>query len=927
MSSKLMQLTDLGQSIWYDNLERRILDNGELAEMVNSGEIRGLTSNPSIFNQAISKSTDYDSALIPMAWAGYTDRVILEQLMVEDIVRVADLLKPLFDQTHGGDGFVSLEVRPDLAYDTEKTIAEAQRLWSIVNRPNLMIKIPATKPGLLAIQQSIAAGININITLIFSITRYTEVMEAYLSGLEERIKVGKPINHINSVASFFVSRIDSKVDKYLETIIQASGQDGQKASELLGKIAIANARLAYQEFRKLFESDRFLSLQAKGATLQRPLWASTSTKNPSYPDTMYVDELIGRNTVNTVPPQTLDAFRDHGKVQLTIEKDLDKVKEDFLTLEAVGISMQKVTQELEDEGVKAFSLAFDSLLASVKQRQENALAELGHLGKHVSKRVSQLQSDNFSIRFHSKDATLWTDDPEGQEEVRIRMGWLMSPSSSQVMIPELNFFISEVQKAGFTHALLLGMGGSSLAPEVMSLIFGDKISGLKLSILDSTDPAQVLFAARKNPIPSTLFIVSSKSGGTAEVNAMFDYFWDRAFKSVGAKAGEHFIAITDPGTSLEKMAQDHKFRKIFLADSNVGGRYSALTAFGLVPAALMGINVEELLKYASRMASECSADQPIGRTPGFVFGAVLGEAYNHHRDKLTLIADPELEPFGAWLEQLVAESSGKQGKGIVPIDGEPPTFPEKYGVDRLFVYFRCNGKYDKKVNLLLKAGHPVLTQNIQDNSAIASEFYLWEVAIATACAIIGVNPFDQPDVQDSKNRTLAKISYYKNHHSFNESKPAYEEDGIYLYDNKPVTGRTLLDFVGEFLASGKPGDYVAINAFLMRNNKAEEALKDLRTWIRAKTRLATTVGFGPRFLHSTGQLHKGGANNGLFLIITADPVLDVEIPQEGLSFGTLEHGQALGDLEVLKARDRRLLHIHLSDPKLLATLVNKVKVE
>jgi len=927
MSSKITQLTDLGQSIWYDNVERLILENGELAGMINRGDIRGLTSNPSIFNQAISKSNDYDSALTPMAWAGYTDRDILEQLMVEDIVRVADLLKPLYNKTHGGDGFVSLEVRPDLAFDSEKTSAEAQRLWNIVNRPNLMIKIPATKPGLQAIQQSIAAGININITLIFSISRYLEVMEVYLNGLEERIKVGKPIDHINSVASFFISRIDSKVDKYLETIIHASEQDGRKASELLGKIAITNARLAYQEFRKVFESERFLRLQAKGANLQRPLWASTSTKNPRYPDTMYVDELIGKNTVNTVPPQTLDAFREHGKVQLTIEKDLDKAREDFSALEAVGISMQKVTQELEDEGVKTFSVAFDSLLASVKQRQENALAQLGHLGKSVSMRVSQLQSDNFSIRFHSKDATLWTNDPKAQEEVRIRMGWLMSPSSSQAIIPGLNLFVSEVQKSGYTHALLLGMGGSSLAPEVMSLIYEDTLSGLKLTTLDSTDPAQVLRAARQNPPPSTLFIVSSKSGGTAEVNAMFEYFWDRAHRSVGDKAGEHFIAITDPGTSLEKMAYERKFRKIFLADSNVGGRYSALTAFGLVPAALMGIDVEELLKYASWMASECSPDQPIERTPGFVLGAVLGEAFNHQRDKLTLIADPELAPFGAWLEQLVAESSGKQGKGIVPIDGEPPASLKKYGADRLFVYLRRNGKCDRKVNLLRKAGQPVLTQSIQDNSAIAAEIYKWEVAIATACAVIGVNPFDQPDVQDSKNRTLAKISYYKTHHLFNESKPVYEEDGIYLYSNKSVDGKILIDFIGEFLASGKPGDYVAINAYLQRNNKSEATLKDLRTWIRTKTRLATTVGFGPRFLHSTGQLHKGGANNGLFLVITADPVRDVEIPHEGLSFGTLQHGQALGDLEALEARDRRLMHIHLANPKLLTTLVNKLKVE
>ena len=927
MSSKITQLTDLGQSLWYDNIERRLLENGVLAGMINRGDIRGLTSNPSIFNNAIAKSNDYDSALIPMAWAGHSDEMILEQMMTEDIERVADLLRPLFDKTHGGDGFVSLEVRPDLAYDTEKTIAEAQRLWNKVNRPNLMIKIPATKPGLPAIRQSIAAGININITLIFSIKRYKDVMDAYLSGLEDRIKEGKPVDQINSVASFFISRIDSKVDKYLEPIILSSGDGAQKASSLLGKIAIANARLAYKEFRNAFESDRFARLKAKGANLQRPLWASTSTKNPAYPDTMYVDELIGLHTVNTLPPQTLDAFRDHGNVQVTIEKDLDEVRKNFSDLEAVGISMQKVTQELEDEGVEAFSASFISLLATVKQRRENALAELGSLGKSVSMRVTQLQSENFSKRFFSKDATLWTGDPKGQDEVRIRMGWLRLPSSNQALLPELNKLVSEVQKAGYTHALLIGMGGSSLAPEVLSLIFGNALTGLKLTILDSTDPAQILRAAQKNPSASTLFIVSSKSGGTAEVNALFNYFWERAHRSVGDKASEHFIAITDPGTSMEKLAFDRQFRKIFLADPNVGGRYSALTAFGLVPAALMGVNVERLLNSASWMAGECSRDEPLGRNPGIVLGAVLGEAFNQGRDKLSLIADPELAPFGTWLEQLVAESSGKHGKGIVPIHGELPASPDVYGIDRLFIYLRRSGKYDGTIKLLLEAGQPVLTQNIVENSAIGSEFYKWEFAIATACSIIGVNPFDQPDVQDSKNRTVAKISFYKTHHSFNESKPVMEEQGVSLYGKSVTEGMPLSDQVGKFLASGKPGDYLAINAFFARDKKTEATLQKLRTWFRVKTRLATTVGFGPRFLHSTGQLHKGGANNGLFLVITSNPAHDIEIPQEGFSFGTLEHAQALGDLEALAMRDRRVLHIHLAEPGLLTTLVQKLTLE
>jgi transaldolase / glucose-6-phosphate isomerase len=921
--SLITKLTDLGQSLWYDYLERRILENGELAKLIEHGDIRGLTSNPSIFNHAIAKSKDYDSALIPMSWAGYSDKKILELLMIEDIERVADLLRPLFDTSHGGDGFVSLEVRPDLAYETDKTIAEAQRLWDIVHRPNVMIKIPATEPGLIAIQRSIAAGININITLAFSIERYKEVMDAYLSGLEDRIKAGKPIDHINSVASFFVSRIDVKVDKYLEPIIQSKGSEAQIAKSLLGKIAIANARLAYQEFRKVFESERFNKLQAKGAKLQRPLWASTSTKNPAYPDTMYVDELIGDHTVNTVPPQTLEAFKDHGKVTLTIERDLEGAKKAFSDLERIGISMKKVTQELEEEGVQTFSESYNSLLTSVKTRREEAVIELGPLAKSVSARINNFESNRFLSRFYAMDGSLWTDDPKGQEEVRIRMGWLNLPETSKALLSGLTKFRTEIYDAGYTQALLLGMGGSSLAPEVLSLIFQNS-TGLKLTILDSTDPAQVQRAAQKNPVRKTLFIVSSKSGGTAEVNAMFDYFWERAVHAVGDKAPDHFIAITDPGTLLEKLAFERDFRKIFLSDPKVGGRYSALTAFGLVPAMLMGVDAVQLLDCASWMASECSLSRPIGRNPGIVLGAAIGEGAMQGRDKLTFIADPEIAPFGAWLEQLIAESSGKQSKGIIPVNGEELGKPELYGNDRLFIYLRNTGKYDDKVKLLYKAGHPVLSQEITGKYALGAEFFKWEFAIATACTILGVNAFDQPDVQDSKSRTIEKIAYYREHHEFLENKPIGEDHGISLYSHNYPDYKGLSKTINEFLASGRRGDYVAINAYLMRDQKNEALLQKLRLWVREKTKLATTVGFGPRFQHSTGQLHKGGPNSALYLVITNDPKEDIEIPKEGLSFGTLEHGQVLGDIEALEARKRRLIRIHLTEPELLASLVDKL---
>lgn len=361
------KLHALGQSIWYDNIERRLLQNGELAAMIARGEIRGVTSNPSIFHNAIAKSSDYDAALLPLAKAGATKEEIYETLAVEDIQAACDFFRPLYDETAGGDGYVSLEVSPYLANDTDGTAADAVRLWSWVNCPNLMIKIPATKEGLPAITQSIAAGININVTLIFSIQRYEEVMQAYLAGLEQRLSVGQSISKVASVASFFVSRIDSNIDNQLEAI------GSQEALALRGQIAVANAKLAYAAHKKAFSGQRWEKLLAAGGYAQRPLWASTSTKDPAYPDTKYVDGLIGPNTVNTVPPATLAAFADHGTAELTLEADLAAAQAAMDQLAVLGISMAEATQTLEDQGVTAFANAFTALLDSVEKRRIAAL--------------------------------------------------------------------------------------------------------------------------------------------------------------------------------------------------------------------------------------------------------------------------------------------------------------------------------------------------------------------------------------------------------------------------------------------------------------------------------------------------------------------------------------------------------------------------
>src|SRR6266511_968247 len=617
------KLTSFGQSLWLDNIQRKQLENGELKAMIERGDIRGMTSNPTIFNHAISKTKDYDAALKSMSWAGWDAEKIFWQLAIEDIRVACDLFSPLYEETNGGDGFVSLEVSPYIANDTEATIAQVEQLWARVRRPNLMVKIPATKAGIPAIRKAISVGVNVNVTLIFSLQRYAEVIEAYLSGLEDHLAAGHSIQHIASVASFFVSRVDTKIDPKLP-----------EDSPLRGKAAIANAKLAYDEYEKTFSTHRWENLKIKGARVQRPLWASTSTKNPAYPDTIYVDNLIGPETVNTVPPQTLQAVRDHAKIEITLTRDLDQAKEAINELEASGISMDVMTQELEEEGVKSFADAFTQLLKTIDERRISAVSSLGPIADPVAKRIAQLEADAVPSRLWKHDPTLWATDPEGQAEVKKRMGWMDSPAKARALIPAYKAFADEIHKEGIHRVLVLGMGGSSLTAEVLSsLQAAAKMEApLSLAILDSTDPEQVSLTSGDFPPDKSLYIVASKSGGTAEVMAAFDYFW-----KLSNGDGTRFVATTDPGTSLEALARKNNFRKIFSSDESVGGRFSALTDFGMVPAALMNLDLERFIGQSEWMRSQCAESIPPARNPGLVLGAAIGESALEGRDKLTIL--------------------------------------------------------------------------------------------------------------------------------------------------------------------------------------------------------------------------------------------------------------------------------------------------
>jgi len=930
--TKLNQLANLGQAIWLDYIERSFLTSGKLQALIDMG-LRGMTSNPTIFEKAIIGSrtsgseltAEYDSSIQRLVEQGKSPQDIYENLVIQDIQLAADLFRPVFEKTNGDDGYISLEVSPTLAYDTQTTLAEAKRLWQQVNRPNLMVKIPATPAGIPAITQAIAEGINVNVTLIFSLVRYQEVMEAYLRGLEQRLEERKPLDHIASVASFFVSRLDTKIDKLLEKILQQEGPLAALAASLRGKCAVANARVAYALFREVFESERFRILHDKGARLQRPLWASTSTKNPAYSDILYVQELIGPHTVNTLPENTLEAFLDHGEVRLTLEENLDQAYAVLASLKDLGISMDQVTQELEEEGVRAFAQSFTSLMDSIETKRQKFLSSsplltysLGDYQALVKTALDELNQRDIITRIWHEDHTVWSPNPT---EIANRLGWLYSPEEMLDRLPQMEALAYAVRQADYTHALLLGMGGSSLAPELFGQVFSEEHSsasmGLSLHILDTIAPETILNLTRHLDPSRTLFIVSTKSGTTEETLSLFKYFYNWSLTSLGPEnCGEHFIAITDPGSKLEALARKLRFRAVFLNNPNIGGRYSALSYFGLIPAALAGVDVERLLLNANKMAQSCHASMPVSQNPAVQLGIILGEMARAGRDKATFILSPQLAAFGNWVEQLIAESTGKEQRGILPVVGEPLISPEYYGEDRLFISLGLGrtSVAPTQWRSLEAAGHPTLRLTLNDIYDLGGQFFLWEMATAIAGQRLGINPFDQPNVEATKTLTREMVAVYKETGSLPQLTPAFISNEVEVYGL--IDGNDPVEALSHFLSQAQPNGYLALQAFLAPESTTTQALETLRLRLLQKSHLATTLGYGPRFLHSTGQLHKGDAGKGLFIQFTAENSQDLSIPDEAggntssLTFGTLLMAQALGDYQALRQAGRKVLRFH-----------------
>lgn len=918
-----------GQSIWYDNIQRSLLQTGELKRLIDEYGILGVTSNPSIFQKAIGESDDYDAGMTALLDLEAYD--IYEKLAVEDIQQAADLLAGIYERTGGHDGYVSMEVSPLIANDTETTIAEARRLFNMIQRPNTMIKIPATPAGIPAIEETIAAGINVNVTLIFAVQNYLEAAEAYIRGLERRLKAGEDVSHIASVASFFLSRIDTMVDRMLENNIRAAqGRDIDRIAanrKLLGKAAIANAQLAYKRFTELFYGERFSRLREAGAAVQRPLWASTSTKNPAYPDTMYVDNLIAKDTVNTLPPPTLMAFANHGHTDQLMSDRMDEGEEILDMLAEVGLDMDHITRQLQVDGVEAFAMAFENLLAQVDAkrnvlrtgiiRQQELVLSIH--ADDVREAIDELDKRFINTRIWEKDGTVWKAQNPIIQQIRDRLGWLeISETVDRQRLKDLQ------QQAGqWQHVVLLGMGGSSMAAKIFARTFEPASGFPRMQVLDSTHPAVVHAVEAAIDLEKTLFIVASKSGTTVETLAFFNYFFERTGHN-----GQQFIAITDPDSPLAELARQHNFYDLFLNPPDMIGTYSARSYFGLVPAALLGIDLDRLWASAENMMLACGPKVTAVDHPGIWLGAIIGVLAGEGRDKVSIFTSPSIAGFEHWIEHLLAESTGKEERGVVPVVGATVGNPHDYVTDRLFIYLRVEGDdnetLDQRLSALQQASQPAVTLKLADPYALGGEFFRWEYAAALAGHLLRINPFDAPKAAGSKQVALQLLEQYQQGTPPPEPQPALTEGNVSLYaDERTLRMLSELSIEQEYsstdltgllaaqINSTRAGDYFALLNYLPRQPELQETLQHIRRRLRHTTRRAVTINHGPRYTHTTGQLHKGGPNKGIFFIITGETEPDIAIPGLPYTFGTLHLTQAISDLEQLQQHRRRALRLHI----------------
>ena len=932
----LWKLRDHGQSIWLSTLRRRLVDGGDLQHLIEARSLSGIESDLQFLCGALARGNEYGAPLRRLLDEGLDVDTIGEHLLAEEARAAAEALTPLYEQSNGREGFVSIDVFSGRTGDPQSMSAAIHRAVDLIEHPNAMFKVPATDSGFAVLEAMTTEGYHIHVGPLFSVTSVRRAVEAFAGGLRRRMDSGGAAD-VMSAISFGLAPLDVAVDDLLGDLIRDSSGDTSREESLVGSIAVAAAKAACREQRELLQRQLGSDVGAPISPLQRIIWMDTATKNPRFGEFHYIEDLVGPDSGLSLSRSSLEAFHQRGVVAATLGRSVDEATEILAELADVGIDLENLGRRLEQRANDKLAAARDRFVATVGRACE-ALGADEHAASGVALgggpwwgTVAEIPAElvpaevtdgleELMPRLWGKDPSLWSDEPQEQELIYNQLGWidLIEPMSFESLPAER--FASRLVDGDIEDIVVLGMGGSSLCAEVFRDVFGID----NVWVLASTIPGVVKRVAEHVDPARTLVVVSSKSGTTLETRVLSDYFYGLA-TPILENPGERFVAVTDPGTPLEQTAHERDFHGLWLTPPDVGGRFSAFTHFGVLPMALMELDVGAILESAQRMAASCAAEVPVSLNPGVVLGVALHEGFRTGRDKLTFLCDGGLAPFAAWAEQLVAESLGKDGVGLVPIVGEPSGDPGDYGDDRLFIGMELGPEPDARLARLLDqlaAEHPVMRFHLDDRSEIGAELFRWELGTAVAGALMEINPFDEPAVEASKQRTI-EILEAAGDGSPDAPAPVDLGNGWAVFADLERDAELAARQQGEGLASwldahlGRAAvpDYIGLQVFLAADAETRQRLDDIRWTLRNRLGVATSLGWGPGYLHSTGQLHKGGPATGVYLLVTATDAEDLECPGFGYSFGYLARAQALGDLQALQERGRRVLRLHLDDPE------------
>jgi transaldolase/glucose-6-phosphate isomerase len=923
----LQQMRGRGQSVWLRGFRRRLVESGRFSELVASAAVSGLETDPEVIAAAVTRGQEYLEPLRRLAGEG---EVRADRLLAQEARIAAAALLPAYEESGGRDGVVGVPLEPALRNDPESLAHAAHRMLAEAGTPNVVPMLPPTSSGFAVFEALVADGRAVYVGPVFSVASVVRACEAYLRGTQGCGATAPPM----ALVSFGVGPLDVALDELLRDRIRAAGREMSAVESLVGGSATAIARIAWRRQREFLAA----RIADPAARLLRMAWTGLSSTDPRQRRERYVDSLVGPDTVVVLDRGLLRGVmdRNRARVDATLGQRVDEAEEIVAEIAALGIDTEAVGETLEVQALRQAQAAYGDLARRIDDATRIATGDSEHATELAATgspwsasrpeiddalaTCDEAESRRAVTRMWEKDVSLWSDDEETADLVRSRLGWLDVAAASTVEWEPLRRFTAELVSAEVENVVLLGMGGSSLATEVCRRAFGSNA----IQVLDSTLPSQIKAIADTVDPARTLIMVASKSGTTVEVRALLDCFYALATPMLD-KPGERFVAITDPGTPLEQIAHERGFARLWLAPSDIGGRFSALTVFGTLPMAVMGIDVPSVLASARRMAANCGPEVDARVNPAARLGAALHQAHDDGRDKITFVISDSLSAFGLWAEQLIAESTGKQGCGLIPVVDEPAASVDRYGDDRLFVSMSLAAEQDRshreRIDAIDAAGHPMLHIELDDPHDLGAEFFRWEAGVAIAGALMGINPFDQPDVQASKDRTSALLGAHKDGTPMSDRPPLATDAGWAVFADierdedlaSRVSGGDLESWLAAHLGRAEVPDYVGIQAFVAAAPETRSALQGLRELLLERRGVASTLGWGPGFLHSTGQLHKGGPDCGLFLQITADEPEDIDVPGAGYSFRHLARAQSLGDLAALQERGRRVLRVHLRD--------------